>query len=68
MWASHGLLTCTSLATGTTDGAGVPSKVPVPKPSALLTVTKTAHCHAAATLDEVPPEKRKNETDVEFSK
>ena len=29
---------------------------------------KTAHHHDAATLDEAPPEKRKNETDVEFSK
>ena len=54
--------------TGITDGAGVPSEVPVPKPSASLTVTKTAHHRATATLDEVSPEKRKNETDVKFSK
>ena len=67
MWASRASLTCTSLATGTTDSAGVPSEVPVPKLSASLMVTKTAHRRAAATLDEVPPEKRKNETDVEFS-
>ena len=31
--ASCASLTCTSLATGTTDIAGVPSEVPVPKPS-----------------------------------
>ena len=68
MRASHALLTCTSFTTGTTDGAGVPSEVPVPKPSASLTVMKTVHRHPAAMLDEVPPEKRKNKNDAEFSK
>ena len=68
MRASCASLTCTLLTTGTTDGAGVPSEVPVPKPSASLTVTKTTHHCADATLDEAPPEKRKNETDVKFSK
>ena len=68
MRASRGLLTCTLLTTGTTDGAGVPSEVPVPKLSVSLTVTKTVHRCAAATLDKVPPEKRQNETDVKFLK
>ena len=68
MWASRASLTCTSLTTGTTDGAGVPSEVLVPKSSALSMVTKTVHRRAAATLDEAPPEKRKNETDLKFWK
>ena len=40
MRASHALLTCTSLTTGTIDGAGVPSEVPVPKPLASSMVMK----------------------------
>ena len=59
-------LSNTSLTTGTTSVTDLLSEVSVPKPVA--TVTKSVHCHAAAVLDQPPPEKRANEKDAQFTK
>ena len=59
-------LSNTSLATGTTSATDLPSEVSVPKPAAMATVTKSAHCGAAAILDQPPPEKHANEKEAQF--
>ena len=60
-------LSNTSLATGTTSTTGPPSEVSVPKPAAMATVTKSAHHHPAAVLDQPPPEKHANEKEAQFT-
>ena len=67
MRAVNSHLEGTSLATGTACGASLPVEVPIPKPASSQRVTKTAYKHAATTFSEVPPEKKKNETDETFT-
>ena len=66
MGAVNAHLEGTSLATGTAVVAALPVDIPIPKPAAPQCVVKTAYKCAATTLGEVPPEKKKNESDEAF--
>ena len=66
MGAANHCLEGTSLATGTTSVACLLVDVPIPQPSSLSVVMKTAHKRAAAMIGEVPPEKNKGESDQSF--
>ena len=59
MRAANAHLEGTSLATGTACSASLPVEVPIPKPSSSQRVAKMTYKHAASTLSEVPPEKKK---------
>ena len=57
----------TSLTTGTAVSTGMPIEVLILKPASTSSVAKSAHKRAAASLGQVPPEKRKGETDDSFA-
>ena len=67
MRAANAHLEGTSLATGTACGTSLPVEVPIPKPSSMQRVAKTAYKRAAATISEAPPEKKSNESDEAFT-
>ena len=67
MRAANAHLEGTSLAIGTACGTSLPVEVPIPKPSSTQRVAKTAYKRAAATISEVPPEKKSNESDEAFT-
>ena len=66
MGTANAHLEGTSLATGTAVVTALPVDIPIPKPAAPQCVVKTAYKHAASMLGEVPPEKKKNESDEAF--
>ena len=67
MQAANLHLEGTSLTTGTAVATGMPFKVLIPKPASSVSVAKSAHKRAAASLGQVPPEKRKGEDDDAFA-
>ena len=67
MRAASDHLSNTSLTTGTTSMTDLPSEVSVPKPAAMAMVMKSVHHHAAAVLDQPPPEKCANEKEAQFT-
>ena len=68
MGAANAHLEGTSLATGTAVVTALPVNILIPKPAAPQGVAKMAYKHAASTLGEAPPEKKKNESDEAFRK
>ena len=68
MQAANSHLEGTSLATGTTALALLPVDVPILKAMASSVVTKMAHKRAAASIGQVPPEKRSAESEEAFAK
>ena len=57
----------TSLTTGTAVSTGMPFEVPILKTATAVNVAKSAHKRTAASLGEVPPEKKRGETDDSFA-
>ena len=57
----------TSLTTGPAVSAGMPIEVPIPKLASTSSVVKLAHKKVATSLSQVPPEKRKGESDDVFA-
>ena len=53
----------TSLTTGTAVSTGMLFEVPIPKTVTAASVAKSVHKRAAASLGEVPPEKKRGKTD-----
>ena len=66
MRAANIQLEGTSLATGTAVSTGMPVEVPILKPASTSSMAKLVHKRAAASLGQVPPEKRKGETNDSF--
>ena len=67
MRAASDHLSNTSLTTGTTSVTDLPSEVSVPKLVATTMVMNGVHHHAAAVLDQPPPEKHANEKEAQFT-
>ena len=67
MWAANLHLEGTSLTTGTAVATGMPFEVLIPRPVSLVSVAKSAHKRVAASLGQVPPEKRKGEGEDAFA-
>ena len=67
MGAANSQLQGTSLITGTTCTFMLPKEVLIPKASTAKAVVKTAHKRVAASLGEVPPKKRSNESSEVFT-
>ena len=67
MRAANIQLEGTSLATGTAVSTGMPVEVPILKLASLSNVAKSVHKRAAVSLGQVPPEKRKGESDDAFA-
>ena len=57
----------TSLTTGTAVSTGMPIEVPIPKLTSMSSLVKLVHKRVATSLSQVPPEKRKGETDDSFA-
>ena len=57
----------TSLATGTAVTTGMLVEVLILKPVSMSSMVKSAHKRAAASLSQVPPEKRKGEPNDAFA-
>ena len=67
MWAVNLHLEGTSRTTGSAVSTGMPFEVPIPKTASSVSVVKSAHKRAAASLGEAPPEKKRGETDESFA-
>ena len=67
MQAANLHLEGTSLTTGTAVSTGMPFEVPILKTVTSVSVVKSAHKRAATSLGQVPPEKKRGETDESFA-
>ena len=66
MRAANIQLEGTSLTTGTAVSTGMPIEVPILKPVSSSSVVKLAYKRAATSVGQVPPEKRKGESEDTF--
>ena len=67
MWAANLHLEGTSPTTGTAVSTGMPFEVPILKTATAVSVAKSVHKRAAASLGEAPPEKKRGKTDDSFA-